>query len=172
MAMVKSVLSVCITVLSVGEISRAAVISEWAGSGADAAYVVLNFSDGADYAFGVRFDGTTTGLAAVQALESQTGLDVMYQDFGWGVFVDGFSYGGHSDSGYQGGENWWHYWVSDDGQNWTSPGYGASDRIVMSGVWDGWVYGSAEPPQTPVPEPVTATLLVLGAGLRARRRRR
>ncbi len=145
-------------------------VSEWAGSGANTAYVVVNFSDGAEYAFGVRFDGTANSLQIHQLLDQQTGLDVAFQDWGWGVFIDGFSYAGHSDQGYTGGENWWHYWVSDDAQTWTSPFYGITDRVVANGSWDGWVYGRAS---EPIPEPVSLALLGLGGlaflGRRTRR---
>lgn len=148
-------------------VARAAVITEWAGSGENTAYVVINFADGANYAFGVLFDGSTTGLSLIQTLDAQTGLDVVYQDYGWGVFVDGLSYDGHSNSGYGGGENWWHYWNQADGQEWQSSWVGAGDRIVNNGDSDGWVYGRDTAPI--VPEPATLGLLFLGGALLRRR---
>jgi hypothetical protein len=167
--MMKRVSVLLVTVLLATTAARAAVISEWAGTGANTACVTVNFADGADYTFGVRFDGTTTGLSAVQALDAQTGLDVVFQDFGWGMFVDGFSYDGHSNIGYAGDENWWHYWIANDGQNWTSPFFGAGDRVLADGNWDGWVYGTASAPA--VPEPVSLLLLAIGGAVMARGRK-
>ncbi|MBN1341626.1 MAG: PEP-CTERM sorting domain-containing protein [Phycisphaerae bacterium] len=143
-------------------------ISEWAGTGDNEAYVAIDFKDGGEYAFGVRFDGTITGLELHQILNDQTGLDVTFEDFGWGTFIDGFAYDGHSDSGFAGGEDWWHYWVSDDGENWTAPTYGIADRTIIDGSWDGWRYGYS---YTPIPEPATMTILGLGGALMVFRRK-
>ncbi len=143
-------------------------ISEWAGTGDNTAYVVIDFADGAEYAFGVCFDGQTTGDVIHHLLDDETGLEVEFQDYGFGELVTGLSYDGHSNSGYGGGDDWWHYWISDDGESWTSPEYGISDRVVVDGSWDGWVYGSAG---EPIPEPTTAALLFMGGVLLRRRLR-
>ncbi len=143
-------------------------VSETAGTGANTAYVGVSFSDGADYLFAVNFDGSTTSDVIHHLLDDETGLDVDFQDFGFGEFVNGLSYDGHSDIGYGGGENWWHYWISDDAETWTSPWFGISDRVVVDGSIDGWRYGYG---YTPIPEPMTVALLGLGGLLIARRRR-
>ncbi len=140
-------------------------ITETAGMGSCSAFVAINFADGAKYNFQVNFDGTPTGEEILNTLDTETGLDVYFSDFGWGRFVDGFAYDGHSNIGYTGGENWFHYWVADSVNpsgwpNWTSPSYGASARTITNGDWDGWVYGSAASPV--VPEPATLGLAALG----------
>ncbi len=151
--------------------AESVLISEWAGAGPHQARLVVNFADGAAYAFGYRFDGPLTGLGLLQGLDApNTGLDVQFQDFGWGVFVDGMAYAGHANAGYGGGENWWHYWLSDDGIHWTMSMYGAADRSLPDGAWDGWTYGSAAPPTVPVPEPTAAVSMALSAMLACRRK--
>lgn len=142
-------------------------ISESAGTGENTAYVVVDFKDGAEYAFEARFDGTTTGDAIHHLLDDETGLEIDFLVYPSGEFVNGLTYDGHSNSEYLGDEDWWHYWISDDGETWTSPGFGISDRIVSDGSWDGWVYGSAG---EPIPEPAMLAMLGLG-GLLVRRRR-
>lgn len=160
-------------VLAMAVVAQASIldgypIAETAGAGDNTAYVALSFSDGADYVFAVNFDGSTTGDVIHHLLDDETGLDVDFQDYGWGEFVNGFGYDGHSDIGYGGGEDWWHYWISDDAETWESPLYGIADRTVVDGSIDGWRYGGAG---VPIPEPMTATLIGLGGLLVARRRR-
>lgn len=141
---------------------------ETVGTGANTAYVGVSFKDGADYLFAVNFNDSMTSAGMLHLLEDETGLDVDFQDFGWGEFVNGLSYDGHSDIGYGGGEDWWHYWISDDAETWTSPWFGIADRVVVDGSIDGWRYGYS---YTPIPEPMTVGLLGLGGLLVVRRRR-
>jgi PEP-CTERM putative exosortase interaction domain len=111
----------------------------------------------------------------IRAIDDAGSLDLVLQNFGWGLFVDGIIYNGYSRIGYDGGENWWHYWVSPDGDNWTSPwDYGASGRILSNGDWDGWGYGFASAPDIPlVPEPssLLAILSLVGAGVSIKKKR-
>lgn len=132
------------------------------GSGASNAMVVINFKDGAIYEFALAFDGSPTGIGLFDIIEDATTLTTVRQDFGWGVFIDGISYDGHSNMGFGGGEDWWHYWIKDSALDpWQAPMYGAADRAVTDGCSDGWVYGGAS---EPVPEPATMALLAAGAG--------
>jgi hypothetical protein len=136
------------------------------GTGQNSSGVYIEFSDGFIAEFIVNFDALTiSGLDLFDALEAETTLTTVRDDFGWGIFIDGISYQGHSNIGYQGDESWWHYWV-DDGQGWDSPGYGVADRTVYDGYNDGWIYGRAG---EPVPEP--ATLFLLCGGFMLFRRR-
>ncbi len=147
-------------VLAMSTTASAALIA--VGSGEHSADMVIEFGDGAIYTFEVAFDQTTTGLGLFDIVEAETSLTTVRQDFGFGIFVDGISYEGHSDIGYDGGENWWHYWVRDSAQaDWVSSAVGVAERVVEDGCWDGWVYGRAG---EPVPEPATG-LLVAFAGL-------
>lgn len=132
------------------------------GSGANQAHLVIQFGDNRGYEFDVFFEGTTTGLGLMDIIEAHTSLTTERDNFGFGIFIDGISFEGHSDIGYQGGENWWHYWTKEDGlEPWQSPVIGATDRIVTDGAWDGWSYGRSAPP---VPEPASV-LLVLAGGM-------
>ncbi len=140
------------------------------GSGANEASVQVDFADGASYTFFVSFDGAMTGMGLLDVIEANTTLIVTRSDFGWGAFVDGFTYDGHSNVGYAGGENWWHYWVKEAGESsWTSPSYGAATRAVADGSSDGWVYGRAG---APIPEPAAVALIGAASFFVLRRSRR
>jgi hypothetical protein len=132
------------------------------GAGPNTATVVVNFADGADVAFEVAFDTPAPdGIELFDAIEAETALTTIRGDFGFGVFIDGISFEGHSNSGFAGGENWWHYWTRESAaEPWVSSAVGAADRVVPDGGWDGWVYGSGNPPIL-VPEPATGLLLSL-----------
>ncbi len=142
------------------------------GSGGDSAQVYVEFKDGAIFTFDVAFDAPTTGIGLFDIIEAESTLTTVRQDFGFGVFIDGISFMGHSNVGFGGGDDWWHYWTKDAGEaTWTSPPIGAADRVVLNGGMDGWVYGHGGPP---VPEPAAAALMLIGGAMLARpgRRRR
>jgi len=138
------------------------------GSGDNLAGIYIEWSDGFVAEFDVSFaTETLTGLGAFDIIEANTTLTTVRDDFGWGIFVDGISFDGHSNSGYGGGEDWWHYWV-DNGTGWTSPSYGVADRVLYNGYADGWIYGRAGA----VPEPTMLALLGIGTLLMGKRKRR
>lgn len=138
------------------------------GSGINSADVYINFKDGAIYDFDVSFDGSTTGLGLFDIIESQTVLTTVRKTFGIGQYIDGISFDGHSNAGYGGGADYWHYWVRDnDLSPWVSSNVGALDRVVINGVEDGWVYGSNA---APVPEPGIIAVLCVFGGIMAWRR--
>jgi len=154
--------------MGAGALAEATVIP--VGSGSKEASVQIDFADGAFYTFGVAFDGPMTGMGLLDIIEANTTLTSVRTDFGWAVMLDGFTYDGHSNIGYGGGEDWWHYWAKDSGQSpWAYQMKGALERIVSDGSWDGWVYGRAE---APIPEPATALLLCVAGSLLLRRSRR
>ncbi|MBE0537771.1 MAG: PEP-CTERM sorting domain-containing protein [Phycisphaerae bacterium] len=135
------------------------------GSGSNSAGIYIEWKDGFSVDFMVRFaEESISGLALIQRLAEETPLTLVVQDYGFGEYVDGIAWDGHSNEGWGGGEDWWHYWTRDAGQVWESPMFGASDRIVVDGAYDGWVYGSAA-----IPEP--ATLVLIGTGAFFLRRR-
>jgi len=117
------------------------------GTGVNAASVYIEWSDGFTAEFLVRFgqteSDTTTGLGLMDVIEAETELTTVRGDFGWGEFVDGISYQGHSDAGFGGGEFWWHYWENDAGSraDWVASATGAGGRVVAHGDADGWIYG-------------------------------
>jgi hypothetical protein len=159
-------------VLLLASSAQALPIEASAGTGPDLATVVLEFEDGAGYAFEVSFDDSvsTSGLAIMQVLEAEiASFTLTILDFGFGLFIDGISYAGHSNSGFGGGELYWHYWTKNaEIEPWTFSQIGAVDRILNDAAWEGWRYGAG----APIPEPGTATLMGLGlVGLITWRRR-
>lgn len=160
---------VCVIAVLVITSSLAIATPVEVGTGQNSAGLYIEWSDGYIAEFIVDFEDTTiTGLGLFDIVEAETPLTTVRGDFGWGVFIDGIAYNGHSNSGYGGGEDWWHYWIKDAGQlEWMAPMFGAADRTVHSGDMDGWIYGRAG---EPVPEPCTIILLGLGGLLLSRRR--
>jgi hypothetical protein len=129
------------------------------GTGVNSASVYIEWSDGYSVEFLVRFgqaeSDTTTGLGLMDIIEAETELTTVREDYGWGAYVDGISYDGHSDAGYGGDALWWHYWENGAGsQNlWESSATGAGGRTVAHGDTDAWIYGrDDEPPAIDVVE--------------------
>ena len=159
------VLSACCTVMS----SLANAEEFTAGTGQNSAGLYVEWNDGYIAQFQVRFDSpSVSGLNLLDIVEASTGLTTVRKNFGFGDFIDGISFNGHSNIGYGGDANWWHYWIKNSGQtDWMSPAFGASDRVVYNGDNDGWIYGR----DTAVPEPVSIVLLGLGGLILSRCRR-
>ena len=129
------------------------------GTGVSTAGVTIEWSDGFSAEFRVHFgddvNDTITGLELMTLIEAGTELTTVRQDFGWGEFVDGFSYQGHSEAGFGGGDLWWHYWENNAGSRhpWQSSMTGAGGRIVAHGDTDAWIYGHGnEPPAIDISE--------------------
>ncbi len=161
---------VCLVVLFAASFAGAAIIN--VGTGSNTAAVEIEWADGFLAEFEVSFDTPSiTGWEAVTIIEANTSLVTVYNDYGTpeapNIFIDGITFDTHSDIGYDGGENWWHYWTKDAGQSWESSLIGVSDRVLLDGDTDGFVYGHAFAPG--VPEPATMLLLAVG-GFLARRR--
>ncbi len=132
------------------------------GTGLDLATVTLEFQDGAEFVFEVLFDDyvSTSGIEIMQALETGiVSFALTIVDFGFGLFIDGIAYDGHSNASFGGGDLFWHYWTKDaETLPWTFSQIGAGDRIVNDGAWEGWRYGAG----APIPEPGTAVLMGFG----------
>jgi hypothetical protein len=152
-------------ILLIGAVpAGASPIEASVGTGPDLANVALEFKDGAEFVFEVRFDesAATSGLDLMLTLQAELPSFVLTlvpfgaDDF----FIDGIAYDGHDNLGFGGGEDWWHYWTREsDLDPWVPSVVGASSRLLADAGWDGWVYGNAT---APLPEPGTAVLLGLG----------
>lgn len=162
--------------LSVTPHAQAGVIP--VGSGDNTAFVLVQFKNNNAFAFEVAYTGVTTnGIDLLDRLDTGLGADFTLAAPNippFGRFVDGITYLTNSNSGFGGGEDWWHYWVWDfDTASWLSPSdFGASTRVVNPGDRDAWVYGSAQAPSTSlIPEPTAIILLVAGVPVLLLRRR-
>ena len=179
MASEKLIALFCVFVFSVssfGYTFNDIPVEYWAGSGSNEAVVVIDF--GADsYAFGYRWDsGTKNGKDLMDAVDLAGAMNYT-QAAG---FLNTISYGGYSNIGEGGwSADWWAYFTSTDGLNWTfSWDTAFSDRVLSNGSWDSWAHQTTEDylppahsPTTPVPEPVTITLLGIGGLLLVKFRR-
>jgi hypothetical protein len=168
---------ICLIGISVMTSSAVIAVPVEVGAGVNAAGVYIEWSDGFVAEFKINFgqipSDTITGADLMLTLDDEL-ADFALGYTNWGseenpdLFVDSIEYLGHSNSGYGGGANWWHYWIKDAGQTeWMSPFYGMSSRTVGNGDMDGWIYGR----DTAVPEPATIALLAIG-GLVLHRKRK
>lgn len=177
--------------------SGAADVDLSTGGGSDYAELVVHFGDGADVTFGVSFDAAAeawSGEALVNFVASATGgrsidgsnplfsppadfgqaggLDVVFQTFGFGSFFDGFGYGGSSNLGFGGDEDYWHLWEGTTTQShptgWGASSVGASDIDITDRSAIGFRYGSALAPLA-VPEPGSLGILLGGVWVFGRR---
>ncbi|MFP4381251.1 MAG: hypothetical protein ACLFUS_12185 [Candidatus Sumerlaeia bacterium] len=119
-------------------------VIEWAGSGPNTAYVVIDFDDystaSREFAFGVRFTSPTiTGREAMDMLTSETSLQ--YGLNNWGMMSDmWYTYKGRTLHGSGEFPPWWSYWTSDDyGTSWTFASVGFDTRELADGDVDGWL---------------------------------
>ena len=161
---------ITIAVLLLAAFSPATLIE--VGNGSNLANVTIEWSDGYVADFAVYFDvESVTGYDVMALINDEVdAVTIVFQNYGtvetpsW--FLDGITLGDHSNSGYGGGEDWWHQWVkvSDGGWQW---GYGMSTTIMTDGDSQAFIYGRAG---APVPEPLTFALL--GAGMLLVRKRK
>jgi len=155
---------VCLLIAMFLTASAAATIVD-IGTGDNTAGLYVEWSDGFSVEYAVNFStDSITGWDLFDAVMAETDLTTVVENFGWGDFIDGISLGEHSDIGYNDGANWWHFWIKDADQDWVSPAFGISDRVLYDGDMDGWVYG-----RDTIPEPASVLLLAAGSLLFRRR---
>ena len=168
-------------------------VTQWVGSGAKRALLVLDWQAPTTVVFGYRWDGTATGASMLQAVaDAVPGLELAWHPeypgssvFGMGYDVDGdggsfaitspgVETGTASDPDDYYREGWfvsgyWGFYSSTDGQAWSYPSFGAAHTLADGG-WDGWsfelppTWSSGPPDNIPtVPEPATLLLTLVAA---------
>lgn len=146
-------------------VAHADIIQSYSlGTGASVSTVQIDFSNGNGYVFELRYDGELSGFAALQWMAAEAPVFTLQTEvFPWGALVAGIGVGFDYDYGVGDLwpiENYWHYWVTNDADEWTWSDVGASDRMLTHGSADAWVFGSGIPPQT-VPGAPAFTLALL-----------
>ncbi len=171
--------SAACAVLAFATSASAGIIDTFSvGSGASMSTIQIDFANGNGYIINYSWDGAATGWSALLAIDAAlTDMAIQYQTFSFGVFLTGISIG--ADHDYGTGdlwpiENYWHYWTADPTDapgSWTSSMIGATDRVLVDGARDAWVFGSPALPQA-VPAPGALVMLAVAGVLAGRRRRR
>ena len=144
------------------------------GTGASTSTIQVDFTNGNAYQVTLRWDTAMNGFDALQSATSAiTGAALAYDAYPFGNFVTGIGFA--ADYEYGNGdlwpiENYWHYWTEVNGQ-WEMAMFGASDRMLVDGSKDAWVFGSGDAPQA-VPAPGAAEIGVVCMWHRFRRKRR
>jgi hypothetical protein len=131
----------------------AADVLFWTGTGSHSAMLVIDFQDGSatpSYAWGVRFEGSTTGEAMLNAvLGSDPALEAVITT----GFLSDVTYGSHAGIG--GSPDWWSTWSGTDLGNWSS-NLGLSTAVPDGGFF-GCSYTDFDPALRPTP-PVAAAI--------------
>ena len=149
--------------------------------------------------FGTQASAATSE-GMIYALMNVAGMTVAHSWHGtYGLFLENFEYDGNAfdvtsfnnpwssvmTSFWSGNLAWDSGWASGPAQapgTWEQMPMGVVGRELADGFWDGWMQGqfnvitwetvAPDPSISPVPEPVTMSLMLIGgAGLLARRRR-
>ena len=110
------------------------------GEGENEAHIVIQFEPGDNSVREVKFTGDISGLDALIL----TGMEVITQDFGWGVSVCSIEgVGCPADNCWCGGDYFWNYtqWISG---TWVAPAQGASTITITHGAIEGWRWGEWE----------------------------
>jgi len=149
------------------------------GSGSNQATIAIDFDLGNSFLFTYQWEDTATGWDALTAITTDEALDIESTSYSWGELISDFDYPGGVEYVYDPADSvGWHYYLSDDNENWASSMVGVTDRALTDGAWDSWVWTNYEPDwgpayrgpgEAPIPEPATFLLLCLG-GLGLRRR--
>jgi hypothetical protein len=171
---VRVVLLSLATLAGAADRASAAIVQTYeVGQGGTTSSIQVDFGNGNGYLFTVRFDGSLTGLGALQLMAAEVpGFTLELESFPWGELVAGMGVGTDYDFGTGDlwpVENYWHYWVQNDAWEWVWSPEGAGDRQLSQGSFDAWVFGSAAAPQ---PIPAAPTFAAIAAAALTRRRRR
>lgn len=139
-------------------------VTFWTGTGANEAVLIVDFQDGAtidSYAWGFRFDGTTTGAAMLNAVVA---ADPNFAILVGGGFLSDITYNSHAGIG--GNPDYWSTWSGTNLGNWyMNMGIGTS---VADGDLFGCSYTDFNPalrPNYPVPAAGSTNVAELTAAL-------
>jgi len=119
----------------------------------DLAQVIVQYAPGDIDVNPITFNAPISGLAALEL----TGLEIITQDFGWGIAVCSIEgVGCPADDCFCDESKYWDYsfW---DGNTWQSYGVGAADSTVYDNAIEGWRWG--EETGNPIPPPAVAHAL-------------
>ena len=166
-----------LTTISISGVVSADLVGSWdLGSGDSTAQIQVDFLSGDSYLFDVSFDSMITGRAVFDVIanesESIEGLEFEFDyiaysfgDFLVGIGInDSYDYGEGSPPDYL---DTWSYWTAEGANDWASSMVGFSDRELVDGSQDAWVFGTGA---SPAAIPAPATMAIFAFGLRRRRR--
>lgn len=158
------------------------------GSGANTAYVAVDFDFGTAFVFEYKWDGAGGVLwDAMSAMDAAGDLNIAATNWGElespNYFIDTISYLDAAVHPYD--SILWPYWnifTSQDGAAWVSPATeGVSQIVVQNSGWYSllWTYSQfdgsdytpvRQPGSMPIPEPAAIAIMALGMVLARRRK--
>ena len=156
------------------------LIQSWEiGEGQSSAMVQFDFRAGNTYTVEVAFDDAISGQGLLDLIVSESGtaeFDFAYESisYSFGDFLIGIAL--ENDADYGDGStppyvDYWHYWTRDLSAGWTESMTGFSDRILIDGESDAWVFGTTDAPAL-IPAPASLAVMIsafFGGGRRGRR---
>ena len=153
---------------------NAAIVDTYSvGSGDKSATIQIDFENGNGYLINYVWSASAhTSWDAMLAIDAALpNMSMQYDTYSFGVFLTGVTIG--ADTNYGQGdvepyENYWHLWTKDSAQ-WEQAMFGASDRNLVNGGSDAWVFGSSNVPQN-IPAPGAAVVFMASAFFTRRRR--
>jgi hypothetical protein len=125
---------------------------EMQAQGPDGAHVIVQFSDTETVGRPIDFTAPISGLKALEL----TGLEVVTQDFGWGIGVCSIEGVGCPQSNcFCDPNNFWNYsyW---DGSAWQGYLVGGDSSVIADGAVEGWRWGLWDGSMRPAPPFVAA----------------
>lgn len=168
--------SICSTLLSQ---AHGELVETWSvGSGAASAEIQIDFMNGNTYVFDLAFEGEIRGRDVFDLVRDEAAtIDDLSFDFSlisysFGDFLTGITLNQDSDYGEGSPPDYldtWAYWTAEGAGDWSSSMIGFSDRILVDGSRDAWVFGTGAGPAT-IPAPATVAFALFLRGGRARRR--
>ena len=143
------------------------------GSGDKSSTIQIDFENGNGYLINYSWSASAhSSWDAMLAIDAALpNMSMQYDTYSFGVFLTGVTIG--ADTNYGQGdvdpyENYWHLWTKDSAQ-WEQAMFGASDRNLVNGASDAWVFGSSTVPQN-IPAPGAAVVFMASAFFIPRRR--